>query len=77
LQKIALETGGSYVRSSASEIDLRQIYIKNMGTSLAREEIESSRQKKWEERFTIFAGLAFIFLVLELLIVEMKVKKEI
>jgi Ca-activated chloride channel family protein len=72
LQKIARETGGGYVHSTVSDNDLRQIYFQDMRKSLKRQELKSSRQKKWEERFVWFALFAFGWLLLEIFLSETK-----
>lgn len=63
LQKIALETGGSYVRSVTGDLDLEKIY-KDIKTSVADKELKSGRQKRFEERFQwpLFFGLSLLFL---------------
>ncbi len=65
LQKIALETGGSYVRSVTGDMDLKTIYRDQIKKHIEKKEFKSERRKIWQERFQwfIFAGL--VFLVLE------------
>ncbi|MFH1726980.1 MAG: VWA domain-containing protein [Pseudomonadota bacterium] len=70
LQKIAIQTGGTYIRSTAGDLDLTQVYKKNIRKSMDLAEIEGTRQKKWEERYWIFAILALFFLLLDMLISE-------
>lgn len=64
LKRLALETGGIYVRSSSGNLDLDIIYksIKEGGDTV---EGETSRQKIWHERFQIFLALALSLLVFE------------
>jgi Ca-activated chloride channel homolog len=75
LQKIALETGGSYVRSVTGDIDLKTIYKDQIKKYIEKKELKSERRKIWQERFQwfIFAGL--IFLVLEACLAERKPMK--
>ncbi len=76
LQKIALTTGGSYVRSITGDMDLEKIYIDGIKKELEARELKSQRRKRFEERFQIFAGIAILILVLESLISEKKKKVE-
>jgi len=64
LQKIALETGGSYVRSVTGDIDLKTIYADQIKKRIEKKEFKSERRKIWQERFQwfIFAGLIFLTL---------------
>jgi len=59
LEKIAVETGGAYVRSVYEDMDLRTIYLEQIQQSMEKKELKSSRRKHWTERFQwiIFAGL--------------------
>jgi len=51
LQRIALATGGAYVRSTTGDLDLDRIYTEGIKRSLEAVELKSGRQKRWEERF--------------------------
>ncbi len=59
LEKIAADTGGTYVRSVHDDMDLRKIYLEQIQQSVEKKELKSSRRKRWNERFQwlIFAGL--------------------
>ncbi len=59
LEKIAVETGGTYVRSVHGDMDLRTIYLEQIQQSMEKKELKSSRRKHWTERFQwlIFAGI--------------------
>jgi len=59
LEKIAVDTGGAYVRSVHGDMDLRKIYMEQIQQSLEKKALKSSRRKRWTERFQwlIFAGL--------------------
>ena len=65
LQQIALETGGSYVRSVTGDIDLNTIYKDQIKKHIEKKELKSERRKIWQERFQWFIFLALIFLVAE------------
>lgn len=59
LEKIAVESGGTYVRSVHGDMDLRTIYLDQIQQSMEKKELKSSRRKRWTERFQwlILAGL--------------------
>lgn len=70
LQKIALDTGGSYVRSVTGDVDLEKIYSQGIKATLEDQELGSRRRQRWEERFQWALALALLFLMLEPLISE-------
>ena len=72
LQQIALETGGSYVRSVTGDIDLNTIYKDQIKKHIEKKELKSERRKIWQERFQWFIFLALIFLVAETYLSEKK-----
>ena len=59
LENIAVESGGTYVRSVHGDMDLRTIYLEQIQQSMEKKELKSSRRKRWTERFQwlILAGL--------------------
>ena len=65
LQQIALETGGSYVRSVTGDIDLNTIYKDQIKKHIEKKELKSERRKIWQERFQWFIFIALICLVAE------------
>jgi Ca-activated chloride channel family protein len=65
LKELALTTGGSYVRSTEGDMDLRKIYLEDIKQTLQSRSLSSSRQKRWEERYQPFLLLALLLLVLE------------
>jgi Ca-activated chloride channel family protein len=71
LQKIALTTGGSYIRSGATEFGLDLIYEEKL-SKMEKRELESKLAKQFEERFQIPLTLAFLLLLGELFISERK-----
>ncbi|MBN2109205.1 MAG: VWA domain-containing protein [Deltaproteobacteria bacterium] len=70
LQKIALETGGSYVRSVTGDMDLEAIYKNEIRKSMEQKELTSTRKKRWEERFQWFLAAAVLLLLAEFFIRE-------
>lgn len=70
LQKIALETGGIYVRSVAGNLDLEQIYLENIRKTMEKREFKGITRKIREERFQWFLLAALFLLSVELLIGE-------
>jgi Ca-activated chloride channel family protein len=70
LQKMALETGGAYVRSVTGDLDLDTIYHGAIKKDIEQKELSASRMKRWEERFQWFAALVLLFLVAEFFIRE-------
>ena len=67
LQKIALATGGSYVRSVTGDLDLEKIYD-DIHEKLEEKDLKSGKQKRFEERFQWPLFFAFLLLVWEPLI---------
>ena len=77
LQKIALETGGTYVRSVTGDLDLEKIYVEDIKKKIEQKELESTRRKRWEERFQWPLFLAILFLLWEAFFSETRrVRKE-
>ena len=74
LQKIALITGGSYVRSGPTEFGLNLIYREKL-SKMKKRELKSKMVKQYEERFQIPLVIAFLLLVVELFISERKIEK--
>lgn len=72
LQKIALETGGSYVRSVTGDLDLNKIYQQDIKGSIEKKELLSTRKKRWEERFQWFLFAAILLLGSEFFMRETK-----
>jgi Ca-activated chloride channel family protein len=76
LQKIALETGGSYVRSVTGDMDLDKIYRNDIRGTIEQKELRSTRKKRWEERFQWFVFIGLFFILLEFFILESKKVKQ-
>jgi len=72
LQKIALETGGSYVRSVTGDLDLNKIYQEDIRGRMEKKELLSTRKKRWEERFQWFLFAAILLLGIEFFMRETK-----
>jgi len=70
LQKIALETGGSYVRSVTGDMDLDKIYTQGIKQHIEEKELKSSRQRRWEQRFQWFIFCTLLFVSAEFFIRE-------
>lgn len=64
LEKLAMSTGGTYVRSAPGDFGLDRIFDQGIA-ELKRDELESKVAKTYEERFPWFLGAALLLLVLE------------
>ena len=51
LQRMALQTGGTYVRSVTGDMDLQKLYLENIKHKVESKEIKTERKRVWEERF--------------------------
>jgi Ca-activated chloride channel family protein len=71
LKKIAVATGGSYVRATPSDFGLMLLYDKSI-SKLEKRDIEAKMKKHYKERYQIFLSIAVAFLLLEPLISERK-----
>ncbi len=67
LQKMAIETGGMYVRATGAEFGLGLIYDERL-SKLEKEEFKSRMEKHYNERFQIPLGFAIFLLFLTPLI---------
>lgn len=70
LQKIALETGGSYVRSVTGDMDLDKIYQEGIKQHVEQKQLKSTRKRRWEERFQWFIFFALLFVSVEFFVSE-------
>jgi len=77
LRQIALETGGTYVRSVTGDLDLNKIYLKNIKPKMEKKELKTQRRKIWTERFQWSIFLALICLMIDFLIRENPVRQPI
>ncbi len=73
LKKIALGTGGNYIRASNSSLGLDEILsdIRKM----KKEELEGTMYTEYSDQFQIFAGFSVFFLLLEFIIMNRKNRK--
>lgn len=69
LQKIALNTGGGYIRASGTEYGLDIIYNEKIAT-MEKKDLESKLQRRYEERYQIPAAIALGLLCLEVFLGE-------
>ncbi len=65
LRSIASMTDGSYVRSVAGDLDLDLLYFDGIKQRTTDQTLKSGKIKVYEERFNVFALLAFLLLLLE------------
>jgi len=72
LQKIALETGGGYVRSVTGDLDLENIYLEHIKKTMEQKDLQSTRRKRCEERFQWPLFLAVFLVAMEAWIAERK-----
>ena len=75
LQKIALATGGSYVKAAGANFGLDVIYQEKIA-KMEKKELGSQLQKRYEERFQIPLIAAFILIVTEACIGDRKNQAE-
>ncbi len=68
LKKMAVITGGTYVRSVAGDMDLDAIYTYEILQKMDAQMLTSGRKQVWEDRFQWPLALALICLVVELLL---------
>jgi Ca-activated chloride channel homolog len=69
LQRLALETGGAYVRSAPGDFGLDRIFDEGIA-QLKRDERESRVAKVFNDRFTWLLALAFALLAIEAVLGE-------
>jgi Ca-activated chloride channel family protein len=69
IQRLALATGGAYVRSAAGDFGLERIYEQGIA-HLQRDEQESRMVKSYEDRYLLFLAAAFLLLVVEAVLSE-------
>jgi len=70
LRKMAVITGGTYVRSLAGDLDLDVLYFDGIKSRTHAATLKSGKIKVYEERFIFFLLVAFFLLILERLIVD-------
>ncbi len=75
LERLALETGGFYVRSAPGDFGLERVYRQGIA-ELQREERETRRSKSWTERFQWFVGASLLLLLIEAAIRPIRTNRE-
>lgn len=70
LQKIALNTGGTYVHSVTGDLDLEKIYSQGIKATLEDQELGSRRRQRWHDRYQWILAVALAALMLEPLVGE-------
>ena len=70
LRKIATDTGGTYVRSVAGDLDLDVLYFNGIKARTTAQTLKSGKIRIEEERFVFFLLPAFFFLLIEGFLVE-------
>lgn len=63
LRELAINTGGVYVQSVASDKDIQAIYEMGLKRALTDEEFGSGREKRWNEYFQVPLAAAVLFLI--------------
>jgi Ca-activated chloride channel family protein len=73
LKKIAVTTGGNYVRASNTNIGLEEVFgeIRKMKS----EELESTMYTEYNDQFQIFSAVALLFLLAGFIIMDRKNRK--
>lgn len=72
LKQIASQTGGTYVRSVAGDLDLDLLYFDGIKSVTEARTLKSGKIRVFEERFPIFVAAAFLLLIIEATIAERK-----
>ena len=67
LQKIATTTGGAYVHATSGDFGLDTVYNDFIG-KMEKRELQSTMERRYEERFQLPLLLAFVLLALEPLV---------
>lgn len=68
LKKMAVVTGGTYVRSVAGDMDLEAIYTHEIRRTMDAQTLTATRRQVWEDRFQWPLALALICLLAELML---------
>lgn len=71
LQKIALATGGTYIRSTNTEFGLNLLYKERL-SKLEKREFEGKLNKLYEERFQIFLAIGLLLILAEMIISDIR-----
>ncbi len=68
LEKIAAITGGRYVRSVGGNMDLDQIYSRDILNTMERKTLTQGKKKVWEQRFQWFLFPCVLLLLMEMML---------
>lgn len=71
LKRIAISTGGNYVRATQAEFGLVLLYDKSI-SKLEKRDIDAKMRKHYQERFQYFLAFAVLLLLLEPFLPERK-----
>jgi Ca-activated chloride channel homolog len=66
LQRMALLTGGTYVRSVAGDMDLDVVYRQEIRGKMEAAALAGGRKQVWEDRYQWFLALAILCVVVDL-----------
>jgi Ca-activated chloride channel family protein len=69
LERIAVDTGGVYLQAAGAGLGLSELYRDHIAT-LDKRELESTLERRFELRYQLPLGLAFLLLVMEPLLGE-------
>jgi len=69
LGKLALDTGGAYVRTAPGDLGLERVFEESI-SKLKRDETDTRMAKMYEDRFEWFLGGALVLLVIEAVLRE-------
>lgn len=72
LEKIASITGGDYVRSVAGDLDLDLLYFEGIKSKTEAQNLKGGKIKVYEERFYLFVIAAFVVLLFEALVRDVR-----
>ena len=67
LREMALLTNGAYIPAGTRDYDLADVY-ENHIVPLARGDVRTEKQKRYRDRYQLFAALGFALLLIEMLI---------
>lgn len=73
LKKIAIATGGNYIRATNSNIGLDEIY--GGISKMEKEELESKMFTEYNDQFQIFALITLVFLLIDFLVMDRRNRK--
>ncbi len=77
LKKVAVTTGGAYVRSVAGDMDLDAIYTERIREDMRRETVKSGRRQVWEDRYQWVLSLAVLALLTDLFIAPRRPRRSV